>query len=193
MGYFLGSIPFGYIVGKMRGIDIREHGSGNIGATNVFRTMGRKWGVLVFVLDALKGVLAVRLAMIFGEGWAVGGPELFGILAGLACFLGHCFPVWLKFKGGKGIAPAAGILIGLIWPAVLICTGVFLLVFLTSRYVSLGSIVTAVALPIATYFLQGGFTLTFWFTLLISALAIWRHRGNIARLWAGTEHRFSFK
>jgi len=118
--------------------------------------------------------------------------EIMSILTGLACFLGHCFPVWLKFKGGKGIAPSAGILIALAWQPALICLGIFFIVFLISRYVSLGSIVAATSLPIVTWVFQG-FSPTFWFTVVISTLAIWRHRGNIARLYAGTEHRFSFK
>jgi glycerol-3-phosphate acyltransferase PlsY len=195
IGYFLGSIPFGFLVSKCRGIDIRQHGSGNIGATNVFRTLGRKWGVLVFALDVLKGIVGVRLAMllILRPGLCPCSAEELGILAGLGCFLGHCFPVWLGFKGGKGVAVGAGILIGLMpWTAV-IGLAIWGIAFKLSRYVSLASIIAAVSLPITTWLLEGRATPIFWFTLLISALAIWRHRSNIQRLLAGTESRFEKK
>ena len=186
IGYLLGAIPFGYLVSKCRGIDIRQHGSGNIGATNVFRILGRPWGVLVFALDVLKGVVAVQLAM------GLYSVNL-GIVAGLGCFLGHCFPVWLGFKGGKGVAVGAGILIGLTpWTAVigLIIWGV---TFQISRYVSLASILAAISLPVIVWLLQRQVDAIFWFTLVISLLAIWRHRTNIQRLLAGTESRFEKK
>jgi len=186
IGYLLGAIPFGYLVSKCRGIDIRQHGSGNIGATNVFRILGRPWGVLVFALDVLKGVVAVQLAM------GLYSANL-GIVAGLGCFLGHCFPVWLGFKGGKGVAVGAGILIGLTpWTAVigLIIWGV---TFQISRYVSLASILAAISLPVIVWLLQRQVDAIFWFTLVISLLAIWRHRTNIQRLLAGTESRFEKK
>jgi glycerol-3-phosphate acyltransferase PlsY len=196
IGYLLGSIPSGFLVGKCRGIDIRQHGSGNIGATNVVRTLGRPWGVLVFALDVLKGIVAVQLAM---RGLACSASacpitaDQLGILAGLGCFLGHCFPVWLKFKGGKGVATGAGILIGLTpWTAII---GVVIwgIVYYSSRYVSLASIIAATSLPIIVWVLQRQTNSVFWFTLVISALAIWRHRTNIQRLLAGTESRFEKK
>ena len=187
IGYLLGSIPFGYIVSKCRGIDIRQHGSGNIGATNVFRTLGRKWGVLVFALDVLKGIVAVQLAMRF-----YASPN-FGIAAGLGCFLGHCFPVWLGFKGGKGVAVGAGVLIGLTpWTAI-IGLSIWGIAFKVSRYVSLASVLAAISLPIIVWLLERQTGAIFWFTLTISLLAIWRHRANIQRLLAGTESRFEKK
>jgi len=220
IGYLLGSIPFGYIVGKMRGIDIRQHGSGNIGATNVFRTLGRNWGVLVFALDVLKGVVAVRLAMNISDTYAgfihfpsaapgvlQGEPvmwirigfcqipvdQFLGIVAGFGCFLGHCFPIWLGFKGGKGVAVGAGILIGLTpWTAI-IGLAIWGIAFKISRYVSLASVLAAVSLPIIVWLLERKTDAIFWFTLTISLLAIWRHRGNIQRLLAGTESRFEKK
>lgn len=186
IGYLLGSIPFGYVVAKCRGIDIRQHGSGNIGATNVFRTLGRPWGILVFALDVIKGIIAIRLVM-----------ELYSlnmsILAGLGCFLGHCYPIWLGFKGGKGVAVGAGILIGLSpWTAVIGLT-IWGVSFKITRYVSLASLLAAFSLPIIVWFLQRQADAIFWFTLAISLIAIWRHRTNIQRLLAGTENRFEKK
>lgn len=196
IGYLLGSIPSGFLVGKCRGIDIRQHGSGNIGATNVVRTLGRNWGALVFALDVLKGIVAVQLAM---RGLACAASacpipaDQLGILAGLGCFLGHCFPVWLGFKGGKGVATGAGILIGLTpWTAIIGLT-IWVIVYYSSRYVSLASIIAAISLPIIAWALQRQTSAVFWFTLVISALAIWRHRTNIQRLLAGTESRFEKK
>jgi len=196
IGYLLGSIPSGYLVGKCRGIDIRQHGSGNIGATNVVRTLGRPWGVLVFLLDVLKGIVAVQLAM-RGLACAAGSCPLsadqLGIVAGMGCFLGHCFPVWLGFKGGKGVATGAGILIGLTpWTAA-IGLLIWVIVYYSSRYVSLASIIAALSLPVIVWGLKRQIDIVFWFTLVISALAIWRHRTNIQRLLAGTESRFEKK
>jgi len=209
IGYLLGAIPFGYLVSKCRGIDIRQHGSGNIGATNVFRTLGRPWGVLVFTLDVLKGVIAVRLAMavlpfdqfmmqfatyVNNQGPPPWHPDVnLGILAGLGCFLGHCFPVWLGFKGGKGVAAGAGILIGLTPWTVVIGLIIWGVTFQISRYVSLASILAAISLPVIVWRLQRQVDAIFWFTLAISLLAIWRHRTNIQRLLAGTESRFEKK
>jgi len=199
IGYLLGSIPWGYVVGKCRGIDIRQHGSGNIGATNVFRTLGRPWGVLVFALDVLKGVVAVQLAMRCLPAasptpgvWQLAADQL-GIVAALGCFLGHCFPVWLGFKGGKGVAVGAGVLLGLMPMVTVIGLVVWGIVYKTSRYVSLASVAAAVSLPIIAWLLEGRLGAIFWFTLVISLLAIWRHRGNIQRLLAGTESRFEKK
>jgi glycerol-3-phosphate acyltransferase PlsY len=196
IGYLLGSIPSGFLVAKCRGIDIRQHGSGNIGATNVVRTLGRSWGSLVFFFDVLKGIIAVQLAM---KGLACGGPacslpaDQLGIIAGLGCFLGHCFPVWLGFKGGKGVATGAGILIGLTPLTAVIGLTIWGIVYYTSRYVSLASIVAAISLPMIFWFLQRQLSAVFWFIVVISALAIWRHRTNIQRLLAGTESRFEKK
>lgn len=192
-GYLLGSIPFGFVVGKALGVDIRKQGSGNIGATNVLRTMGRKWGVLVFILDALKGLAAVLLIERF-----VGGPHLSvaatGIIAGVGCILGHNFPVWLGFKGGKGIATSAGVLLGLAPLATILALTVWALTFYGTRYVSVASIVAAATLPtligIQQAVWRGSFDAIFWFAVVAAALAIWRHRPNIQRLLAGTEHRF---
>ena len=149
ISYLLGSFPSGFIAGWIAGVDIRRHGSGNIGATNVLRLLGKKYGYAVFFFDALKGFLAVRLAIFFAEhfGTARMYSDWFGIVAGLACVLGHAFPVWLKFKGGKGVATSAGVMLGLAPIATIIAVIVWIAVFETTRYVSVASVTAAIALP----------------------------------------------
>ena len=197
-GYLLGSCPNGFLVGRACGVDIRQHGSGNIGATNVLRVLGKKRGYLVFFLDALKGFLAVRVAL----GLAAATPQvaqhdIAGIIGGLACILGHTFPVWLGFRGGKGVATSAGVLLGLMPIAVLSVFIIWLLLFQFSRYVSVASILAAAALPlfVALYLhlhaLAGPALLPF--SILIAGVVIWRHRSNIRRLLRGTEERFGVK
>ncbi|HWL52561.1 MAG TPA: glycerol-3-phosphate 1-O-acyltransferase PlsY [Chthoniobacteraceae bacterium] len=187
-GYLLGSIPFGFLVARMRGIDIRQHGSGNIGATNVLRVVGRKWGFLVFALDALKGFLAV-----YGTMLLVSTAPAALIAAALGCILGHNFPVWLRFKGGKGIATTAGALIGLFPLAIGVAFLVWVALFYATRYVSLASIGAAAVLPPVVWWQAGSFNAFVGFSFLIAALAIWRHRSNIRRLLDGTENRFERK
>lgn len=189
-GYLLGSIPSGLLIGRARGIDIRQHGSGNIGATNVFRTLGKKWGVFVFFCDALKGVAAVLAGAHFaGRHFS---PTLAGIVGGVACILGHNFPVWLKFKGGKGVATSLGVVIGLVPLAAVIAFAVWTLVFFVTRYVSLASIIGAVVVPAMVAFTAHGAEKTplLIFTSLAALLIILRHRSNIQRLLTGTENRF---
>jgi glycerol-3-phosphate acyltransferase PlsY len=190
--FLLGSIPTGYLVARAKGVDIRQHGSGNIGATNVFRTLGKPLGILVFFIDALKGFSAVWLANHLGQAcpWT-------GIVAAVAAIAGHNYTPWLGFKGGKGIATSAGVLLALMPWAVLIIAVVWFTVFRISRYVSLASICAAAALPVSVgalwYAGCGGNGPLLGFALVISALAIWRHRSNIERLRAGTESRFERK
>ena len=190
--FLLGSIPTGYHVARAKGVDIRQHGSGNIGATNVFRTLGKPLGIFVFVTDALKGFAAVWLAGRFG-----GASDWAGIIAAVAVIAGHNYTPWLGFKGGKGIATSAGVLLALMPWAVLCIAIVWFVVFKVSRYVSLASISAAAALPVAVAALWsagcGGNGPLLGFAVLISALAIWRHRTNIQRLRAGTESRFEGK
>lgn len=190
--FLLGSIPTGYLVARLKGVDIRQHGSGNIGATNVFRTLGKPLGIFVFAVDALKGFAAVWLATHFG-----GGSDWAGIIAAVAAIAGHNYTPWLGFKGGKGIATSAGVLLALMPWAVLAIAIVWLVVFKLSRYVSLASICAAASLPVAVGALWfagcGGNGPLLAFAILISALAIWRHRSNIDRLRAGTESRFAGK
>lgn len=198
LGYLLGSCPNGYLIGRARGIDIRRHGSGNIGATNALRVLGKKWGYLVFFLDALKGFLAVRITFHLAD--IVPGlrqPEIVGIIAAVACILGHTFPVWLWFRGGKGVATSAGVLLGLMPIAVVSVFIVWVMLFKLTRYVSIASIAAAAALPffVALYLqIQAlrGFSLL-PFSILIAAVVVWRHRSNIQRLMNGKEQRFGEK
>ena len=197
--YLLGSIPFGYVAGKIRGIDIRKIGSGNIGATNVVRVLGKRYGYSVFVLDFLKGFGAVKISMSIATNtrpeW--GSPEIFGILAAIASVIGHSFPLWLKFRGGKGVATAAGALFGLMPVAALIAVIIWISIFWFTRYVSLASVVTAVALPlvilIMTRLNQIRGNALFYSSLGIAVLVIWRHHSNLSRLMHGSEPRFTRK
>lgn len=196
VGYLLGSIPNGLIVSKSHGIDVRNFGSGNIGATNVLRVLGHKWGYLVFALDSLKGLLAVLFAYWVSNHFL---PEnssdiLIGIIAGVACILGHTFPIWLRFKGGKGVATSAGVLLGLMPLAVISVFIVWVVLFKTTRYVSVASMGAAIALPVfvLTYLYLGLLTGTsrLVFSVVIAAVVLWAHRSNIRRLLRGKEQRF---
>jgi glycerol-3-phosphate acyltransferase PlsY len=195
--YLLGSIPSGYIAGRFAGVDVRKHGSGNIGATNVLRILGKKYGYVVFFCDALKGFLAVRIAVfVAGQfGPAQRYTDWFGILAALMCVLGHTFPVWLKFKGGKGVATSAGVMLGLAPIATVVAVFVWITVFEMTRYVSVASVAGAVALPAAIgILLKLHLTSSvpiFYSAIVLAAVVCWRHRSNLARLVRGTEQRFT--
>lgn len=184
--YLIGSIPFGLLIAQTKGVDIRTVGSGNIGATNVLRTLGKPLGITCFVLDVLKGFLPAFFFPMLGN-----IVPTFGILFGAAAILGHNFPVFLKFKGGKGIATSAGVLLGVAPLAVLIGILSWVIVFYTSGYVSLGSIIAALAV-VATGWVRVGQTgiITAAALTLLGALAVWRHRANITRLMNGTENKF---
>jgi glycerol-3-phosphate acyltransferase PlsY len=195
-GYLLGSIPTGYLVARARGVDIRAMGSGNIGATNVFRILGTPAGVFVLLADAAKGWLAVYCATIvvirgYGSGMADWGVWLVAV-GGVSAVLGHVYTVWLGFKGGKGIATSAGVLTGLAPMAVVIAVTLWVIVLFLSRYVSLASIGAAVVLPFAVWFCGYGGALTAA-TALLAALAIYKHRSNMERLMKGTESKFGRK
>ena len=196
--YLLGSIPTGYLVARAKGVDIRTVGSGNIGATNVFRILGKPAGIFVLLADALKGWLAVRVVAVWLADTFLppdamdGSVEIGRILATLFAVLGHNYTCWLRFKGGKGIATSAGVLTALVPWALLIILGVWIVLFVLTRYVSLGSIAAAVVLPFATWFTTQSLLLTA-VTSAMSALAIYKHKGNIRRLLDGTESRISFK
>ncbi|MEP6955365.1 MAG: glycerol-3-phosphate 1-O-acyltransferase PlsY [Chthoniobacterales bacterium] len=197
LAYLCGSLPAGYLIGRANGIDVRKHGSGNIGATNVLRVLGKGWGGAVFAIDALKGFLAVRLALwlVSRTPGAIPYAEFFAILAAAVCVAGHSFPVWLGFKGGKGVATSAGSIFGVMPIAAITIFLVWLVVFLATRYVAIASIAGALTLPIIVGVLvwlghtQGMVLL--YFSLAMTALVVWRHRSNIARLRDGTEHRFT--
>jgi glycerol-3-phosphate acyltransferase PlsY len=181
--YLLGSLPTGLLLGKVYGIDVRKEGSGNIGATNLYRTLGRKVGVMTLVGDCLKGmlpVLAVKYSSL---------PFEYAAWVGLAAFCGHVFSIFLRFRGGKGVATALGVFLALSPIAVAIALGVFIALMLIWRYVSLGSISAAAVMPIAVWAL-GGERVLIVVTMLIAVVVIVRHIENIKRLVAGTENRF---
>jgi acyl phosphate:glycerol-3-phosphate acyltransferase len=181
--YLLGSVPTGLLLARAFGVNIRETGSGNIGATNVYRTMGRKIGILTLVGDCLKGLFPVLLAK-----W-LGFPDIWVAAIGLAAFLGHVYTIFLGFKGGKGVATALGVFLGIAPLSVLIGLAVFALVLYKWRYVSAASIVSAGIIPVAVTLTKGTPELIAM-SFVIAAIVIFRHRENIARLRAGTESKF---
>ncbi len=211
--YLLGSVPSGLLISKSQGLDVREHGSRNIGATNVWRVMGKKWGLLAFVCDTAKGWLAVTLGVAIAARFPVTEhfphghtalnfltPDFAGITAALGCILGHNFPVWLRFKGGKGVATSLGVIIGMMPLAALLTFMVWGVVFKVSRYVSLASLIAAACLPVVVIGLMflgpaHGWAAVagwgnFYFAVAAAALVIKRHTANIQRLSTGTELRF---
>lgn len=197
LSYLLGSIPTGFLVAKANGVDIRSVGSGNIGATNVFRILGKGPGIFVLTADAFKGWLAVWAAIEFAFAVlpydSMGGTyEMAALTAGIGAILGHNYTCWLRFKGGKGIATTAGVFVALAPAAFGIALATWLVVFAVSRYVSLASIVAAVALPLAVWFTCKSL-LVFAVSVSLGALAIYKHKANIERLLAGTESRIGAK
>lgn len=185
LGYLLGSIPWGLLLTRAAGLgDVRSIGSGNIGATNVLRTGSKKLAAATLLLDGLKGTAAVLLARHF---WG----EAPAYIAALGAFLGHLYPVWLKFKGGKGVATYIGVLGGLYWPAALAFCGLWLAVALLSKYSSLAAILASVATPVAL--LAMGQRELAIFAAALSLLLLWKHRANIARLRKGEEPRIGGK
>jgi glycerol-3-phosphate acyltransferase PlsY len=197
--YLLGSIPSGYLAGRIAGIDIRKYGSGNVGATNVIRTLGKSYGYPVFLADFLKGFGAVKMSLWIAArvqpNWS--SPETFGILAAIASVIGHSFPVWLRFKGGKGVATSAGALFGLAPIAALAGAVIWILTFWLTRYVSVASIAAATALPfiilITAWLSRTAGKSLFYSSVCLAAVVIWRHRSNLSRLLHGTEPRFTRK
>jgi glycerol-3-phosphate acyltransferase PlsY len=208
--YLLGSIPFGFLVAKAKGIDIRAVGSGNIGATNAMRVLGKPAGIFVLLMDALKGYAAVAWIALFiffqfsperfWEHPSFDDIQLrselatrFMVLAGIFAVLGHNYTCWLKFKGGKGIATTAGVYLALAPVPLLIALGVFILALLASRIVSVASMSAAVVLPVAVWVMTPHNLFLGIVTTALGALAIYKHKSNIQRLMAGTENRFGQK
>ncbi len=197
--YLFGSIPFGYLAGRIAGIDIRKCGSGNVGATNVIRTLGKSYGYPVFVADFLKGFGAVKMSLLIAtrvqSEW--NSPEMFGILAAISSVIGHSFPVWLRFKGGKGVATSAGALFALAPVPALVGAAIWILTFWLTRYVSVASVAAAAALPliilITTWLSEHGGKSLFYSSVCLAVVVIWRHRSNLSRLMRGTEPRFTRK
>ncbi|QNI68534.1 glycerol-3-phosphate acyltransferase (GPAT) [Synechococcus sp. BMK-MC-1] len=187
IGYTLGAIPSGHLAGRwLKGIDLRECGSGSTGATNVLRTVGKGPALVVFLIDVGKGALAVLLAK------SVGLSDWLEVLAGLAALAGHIWPVWLGFKGGKAVATGFGMFLGLAWPVGLACFGLFMAVISIFRIVSLSSVVAAIGLPVLLV-VSGGSTAYISVLLVASLMVLWRHRSNIERLIAGTEPKIGQK
>ncbi len=201
VSYLFGAVPWGYIIGKSHGVDIREHGSKNIGSTNVTRTLGKKWGVLCFILDFFKGFLPSSIAMyILPKYLSLHGNyiDICIVLAIIGAFIGHIFPVYLKFKGGKGVATGAGALMALTPIAVLIGLSGWFIIFNITRYVSAASIFAALIVTVMTSVLSvsGVYHLSAIlqiFVAFICLIAIIKHRTNIIRLLNGTENRFEKK
>ena len=187
LGYLFGSFPSGYLVGKIaKGIDIRSLGSGSTGATNVLRQVGKRAAITVFLLDVFKGVLSILLAkyLLLNDSWQVA--------IGLSALIGHIWPVWLNWKGGKAVATGLGIFLGLSWQVGLATLGIFIIIITLSRIVSLASVSAALALPLIMYlsFENSNISLPFLvISLLAMTLVIWRHRENIVRLIKGKEPR----
>ena len=194
--YFIGAIPFGWIVGRMRGHDIRLEGSRNIGATNVFRCVGKKWGVLAFILDFLKGLLPTLAAVFYVEAHPdLAGGEYFAFVTGVMAVVGHMFTCFMKFKGGKGVATGFGLLMGIIPALAATAFGLFLLMVLISHYISVGSIIAAAFLGISVWFpipalnpVPPVATICALVTVL-TLFVIYKHKTNISRLISGTENR----
>lgn len=192
--YLVGAIPFGLLVARARGVDIRKVGSGNIGATNVFRSVGKSWGILVYALDMLKGLAPTaclpQVTAALADSTAP-APTYLALAYGIAAVAGHNWPIYLGFKGGKGVATTSGVLLGVSPQAMGIGLAAWLLSFLITRYVSVASMVAAVAVAASAWWLEPPPVTPAVFTLL-AVFVLWRHRINVQRLRAGAEHRFQF-
>ncbi len=186
LGYLLGSLNFAIVYSKLRGDDIRNHGSKNAGATNVLRTYGKIPALIVFLLDISKGIIAVLLTSLVFDG------ELFRCSAALGAILGHNFPLYYKFKGGKGVATSFAVLIVLSPKIALFALCIFIVTAFFSRYVSLSSVCACIGAIVFSY-ISGGFDTLFFFCLIIGSLCIYRHRTNIKRLIEGTENKLGSK
>lgn len=194
--YFLGSIPTAVWVGRFfKGIDIREHGSKNAGATNTFRILGKRFGWMVLLTDVAKGTTAACLPYFLAPTAFSGYKDEFLILqlvGGFTAVVGHVFPIFAQFRGGKGVATSLGIVIGINPPAAAVSLALFLVIFLTTRYVSLGAIISALCFPLVSYFfIHNDTRIMIIFTIVLGTLVIWAHRKNIERLLKGTENRMN--
>ena len=194
IAYFIGSISFSVIFSrKFAGFDVRDKGSGNAGTTNVLRTVGKKVAALTLLCDILKGVLAIGVAMIAGKIWRDIDVETLKYLAGFFAILGHTFPIFFEFRGGKGVATALGVLITLNWKVGLICLVFAIILIAITKMVSVGSIAAAILYPILTIFMGEAKLLSIFISLIIGLLVIFNHRSNIKRLKNGTENKLNFK
>ena len=187
LGFCLGSLPFGHWVGLARGVDLRQQGSQNTGATNAGRILGRKWGYFVFVLDLFKGWIAVWLPIQWGS------TDEVSIAAGVCAVLGHVFSPWLGFRGGKGVATSAGIFLALTPLITLILAGLWMVFFWIWRMVSVASLAVATVFPVLVFWFAPGRPILQWVSVGIAGLVWVRHRGNLIRLMKGKENKFSKK
>ena len=197
VAYLLGSISFSVIISKkLAGFDVREKGSGNAGSTNVLRTVGKKGAILTLICDCLKGVIAVLIAYIVSKTAQHTDGAVLVQIAGLAVVLGHTFPIFFNFKGGKGVATSLGVLLIINWQIGLICLVFALLLMALTRFVSLGSVSAAILFPVLTifihthYIVDGSYII---FALLLGAFVVFNHRANVKRLLEGKENKLSFK
>ena len=196
VAYLIGSFPSGYVAGRMRGLDIRTVGSGNVGATNVTRVLGKQFGYPVFAVDFLKGLVPVLLARVIAQRCQLDSiqSDLCAAVAGIFSVIGHSYPVWLGFKGGKGVATSLGVIFGISWIAASVMCVVWFAVFKITRYVSVASIAAAIALPAAMITLlflhELQSTVLVYFSLFLAGIVVIRHRSNMSRLLNGTEPRF---
>jgi glycerol-3-phosphate acyltransferase PlsY len=193
VSYLLGSIPAAHIAGLSKGIDLRKHGSGNLGATNVIRVLGTKIGLIVFAFDMAKGGIPVAVFSHWlpQDSLILGDRTITGIACGVAAIIGHVRPIYLKFgRGGKGVATAAGVFLALAPVQTLLALIIFAVVLLSSGYVSLGSLTSATMLPVLLAITVGAKSALFAISVAVAAFVFWTHRANIARLRRGEEHRF---
>lgn len=197
IAYLLGSISFSVIISKkMAGFDVREKGSGNAGSTNVLRTVGKKAAILTLICDCLKGIVAILIAVLASK--IVKGTDagLLVQLAGVAVVIGHTFPIFFRFKGGKGVATSLGVLLIINWQIGLICLVFALTLMALTRFVSLGSVSAAILFPILTIFIQENYIIPgnyIIFGVVLAAIVVFNHRANVKRLLTGTENKLSFK
>lgn len=197
IAYLIGSINFSVILSKkMAGFDVREKGSGNAGTTNMLRSVGKKAAVITLICDILKGVVAILIAIAFGKIFSDVNGALLVQLAGVAVILGHTFPIFFKFKGGKGVATSLGVLIMSNWQIGLICLVFALILIILTQMVSVGSIAAAILYPVLTLFIPENYIVPgnyIIYSIVLAIIIIFNHRENVKRLLNGTENRISFK
>ncbi len=195
LSYLIGAIPSGYLAGRMAGIDIRQSGSGSMGATNVTRVLGKRYGYAVFFADFFKGLGTICLSTFIGKRFAPdSSQDVLQIASGVFCILGNAFPVWLRFRGGKGVATSAGVFFGLTPIAAIVAFVIWVVTFRVTRYVSIASMIASIALPttvfILTHFMHTRGPLVLYASIGLAIIVILRHRSNFSRLLQGTEPRF---
>lgn len=197
LSYLIGSINFSIIISKkVAGFDVREKGSGNAGTTNMLRTVGKKAALITLVCDILKGVISILLALLIGKIAKEANNSILVQIAGILVIIGHTFPIFFKFKGGKGVATAVGVLLTTNWQIGLICLIFGLVLIALTKMVSLGSITAAILFPILVLFIKTNYIVEgnyFIYSLIIAVMVVFNHRENVKRLLSGTENKLSFK